>query len=141
MASRASAAPLRSQGGDSLLEVLVALGILGVAVTACAQLLVYSLGTQSRVAQREAAGRLLADASELTQAWPTAWPATLAGEWQTDVTQHHRGPQAQAPDLQLLSVSGVTPLRLQVSLDWSAGANDQLALLLGAYATALASTP
>lgn len=62
----------RRQHGSTLIEVLLALLVLAVGVTAATQLLVEAFAADSRTLQRERAGMLLSDLGESAQAIPAS---------------------------------------------------------------------
>jgi len=79
MSTRSSA--LSGARGGTLIEVLLALVVLAVGVTAATQLLVEAFAADSRTLQRERAGMLLSDLSEGAQAIPAAAAAYDTGTY------------------------------------------------------------
>jgi prepilin-type N-terminal cleavage/methylation domain-containing protein len=123
--------------GSTLLEMLVALAVLGLGVSGCARLLLLGLATESQGALREAAAQRLADAAELSWAWAGTPPAPRVTEWRTSAAALRPDTEGGVTaDLQLQTAPGEWPLRLLASLRWGIATADTASLLSAVYATA-----
>ena len=116
-----------AERGSTLLEVLVALAVLGLGVAGSAQLLLLGLATESQAALRELAVQRLADAAELVAAWPAAPPPARLVEWQANAAElRPDGPSDVSAVLDSLSTPGAQPAQFRAILRWGSGADNEL---------------
>ena len=121
-----------AERGSTLLEVLVAMAVLGLGVAGAVQLLLLGLASESQAAVREGAVQRLADAAELIAAWPAAVPAARLAEWQSGAAGL-RPDAAVAATLEAVSSPGAQPAQLRTSVRWGSGAGDAESLLPSVY--------
>ena len=114
---------LRRQRGQTLLEVLTALAVMGLGIAACVRLLVYSVSAQSVAAERERLAWRVADAGELVQAWPDAPAPTHVAEWQQDALAPVPSGAVRDGEATLRPASDATPAlrRWHAGITWSTG--------------------
>jgi prepilin-type N-terminal cleavage/methylation domain-containing protein len=128
-----------AERGSTLLEVLVALAVLGIGIAGSARLLLLGLAAESRAALREAATLRLADAMELSRAWSGATPPARAADWRAAAKElRPDAPQSVTATLELLPASAGQPQPLRATLAWGDAAADTASLRSAVYATAAA---
>lgn len=118
-----------AERGSTLPEVLVALAVLGIGIAGCARLLLLGVASESQAAVREIATLRLADALELSRAWPAALPAARLADWQASAATLRPGaPHEVTGSLQRLPAPADGLQSIEVALRWGDTSAEQAAL-------------